>query len=216
MDGDVLEMEPLGLRAKILRSAQDTDGELLEMKVTGRPRGFLAQRHVHPEQVERLEVISGVIKVSMNGRAHVLREGQSIEVPAGTPHTQTPVGDGAGVVRIQVEPAGRTQAFMERLASLSAEGQFTRAGYPRPLAGAELVLEFSGAGHAAWPSMRARAWSPGLCSRSPGRCGHTRSPTSGMWPLLPRRCSMRSPTPAPIHSGGVRSTSRSSPTVPPN
>jgi len=156
MANDVLEMKPLGLSVRFLRTAADTDGELLEMEVTGRPRGFLAQRHVHRSQVERLEVVSGTIKVGMGGRAHVLTAGQSIEVPAGTPHTQVPVGAGRGVVRIQVRPAGRTQAFLERLAELCREGKITRMGFPRPVAGAELVLEYADTGHAAKPSLRAQ------------------------------------------------------------
>ena len=43
MANDVLEMKQLGLSVRFLR----TEGELLEMEVTGRPRGFLSQRHVH-------------------------------------------------------------------------------------------------------------------------------------------------------------------------
>ena len=62
--GDVLEMEPLGVRVEILRTGEETGGELFEMEVVGHPRGFLAQRHVHPEQVERLEMVSGTMKVT--------------------------------------------------------------------------------------------------------------------------------------------------------
>jgi uncharacterized protein YndB with AHSA1/START domain len=124
------------------------------MEVTGRPRGFLDQRHVHPEQTERIEVVSGAMKVTMHGQEHVLREGESIEIPPGAPHTQVPHGDGPGTVRIQVTPAGRTQEFMERVAELCREGQFTRSGFPKPRAAAELVLEYSDAGHAATPPLR--------------------------------------------------------------
>ena len=152
--GDVLEMEPLGLRVEFRRTGEETGGELLEMEVSGRPRGFLNQRHVHPEQVERIEVILGTVKVAMNGREHVLRPGNSIEVPAGTPHTQVAVGDEPGTVRIQVRPAGQTEAFMRRVAQLCREGQFMRQGFPRPVAGAGLVQEFAAAGHAAMPSLR--------------------------------------------------------------
>jgi len=152
--GDVLEMEPLGVRVEVLRSGEETGGELFEIGVSGRPRGFLDQRHVHPDQVERIEIVAGSMKVTMNGREHILSEGQSIEIPPGMPHTQVPVGHGPGRVRIQVRPAGQTGAFMERLAKLSRDGQFMRGGFPRPVAGAELVLEFSGAGHAAGPPLR--------------------------------------------------------------
>jgi uncharacterized protein YndB with AHSA1/START domain/quercetin dioxygenase-like cupin family protein len=151
--GRVLEMEPLGLRVEFLRTAEETNGELLEMEVTGHPRGFLAQRHVHGAQTERLEVLTGAMKVAMRGQEHVATEGQSIEVPAGVPHTQVPLGPGSGTTRIQVRPAGRTQAFLERLAQLCVEGKVMRSGFPRPLAAAELVLEFSDTGHAATPPL---------------------------------------------------------------
>jgi uncharacterized protein YndB with AHSA1/START domain/quercetin dioxygenase-like cupin family protein len=152
----VLEMKQLGISVRFLRTGADTNGELLEMEVTGCPRGFLAQPHVHGSQVERLEVVSGAMKVAIDGREHALAAGESIEVPAGTPHTQVPVGDGAGIVRIEVRPAGRTQAFLERLAELCREGKITRMGFPRPVAGAELVLEYGDTGHAAKPSLRAQ------------------------------------------------------------
>ena len=149
----VLEMDPLGIRVEFLATANDTDGELLEMKVSGHPKGFLAQRHVHPSQTERLEVVSGAMKVKMNGQEHLLREGDSIEIPAGTPHTQAPVGDGPGTVRIQVRPAGDTQAFLEHMAQLCREGKVTRSGYPRPLAGAEVVRDYGHTGHASAPPL---------------------------------------------------------------
>ena len=152
--GDVLEMRPLGITVKFLRTAEETGGEVVEAEVSGRPRGLLAQRHVHPEQVERIEVISGALKVGMNGRDHILGVGRSIEIPAGTPHTQVPLGDGPGTVRIEHRPAGRSEEFLRRLAELCREDQFLRAGFPRPVAGAELVLDFASSGHAATPSLR--------------------------------------------------------------
>src|SRR5689334_5107786 len=126
--GDVLVMEPLGVRMEVLRSGEETGGELFEMEVSGRPRGFLDQRHIHPEQTERIEVIEGRMKVAINGREHILSEGQSIEIPPGTPHTQVPIGAGDGRIRITALPAGRTAAFLERLAELCRTDQFMRAG----------------------------------------------------------------------------------------
>ena len=152
--GDVLVMGPLGITMKFLRTAEETGGEVVEAEVSGRPRGLLAQRHVHPEQVERIEVISGALKVGMNGRDHILGVGRSIEIPAGTPHTQVPLGDGPGTVRIEHRPAGRSEEFLRRLAELCREDQFLRGGFPRPVAGAELVLDFASSGHAATPSLR--------------------------------------------------------------
>ncbi len=151
---EVLEMEQLGIRVEVLRTGSETDGELFEMDVVGRPAGFFKQRHVHATQVERLEVVSGAMKVAMNGCEHVLAEGQSIEIPAGTPHTQVPVGDGPGRVRIQVRPASATEEFLRDLARLCRERKVTGSGYPRPVAAAELILGHADAGHSTAPPLR--------------------------------------------------------------
>ncbi len=152
--GDVLDMPQLGCRVQLIRTAADTGGELLEFDVLGRPRGFLVQPHVHVGQVERYEVMARALKIVENGREHLLGPGGTMEVPGGTPHRQLP-GDEAqdGHVRVQVRPAGTTQAFLERVADLCAAGQFNRFGFPRPVAGAQIVTEFGDEGHAARPPL---------------------------------------------------------------
>jgi mannose-6-phosphate isomerase-like protein (cupin superfamily)/uncharacterized protein YndB with AHSA1/START domain len=152
--GNVLDLSPLGVRVEILRTAAQTGGELLEADVVGRARGFLAQTHVHARQVERLEVLKGGLELRVAGRVHRLGPGEAMEVPAGTPHRQRPGGEGPGRVRIQVRPAGRTEDFLRRLARMSAAGDFVRGGWPRPLAGAALVIDFADEGHAARPPLR--------------------------------------------------------------
>src|SRR6266511_2848626 len=114
--GDVLEMARLGCSVKLLRTAAETNGELLEFDVLGRPRGFLVQPHVHVGQVERYEVIGGTFKLVEGGREHLLGPGDSMQTGAGVVHRQLP-GDGAdGHVRVQSRPAGTTQEFLERVA----------------------------------------------------------------------------------------------------
>jgi uncharacterized protein YndB with AHSA1/START domain/quercetin dioxygenase-like cupin family protein len=147
----MLNLDPLGVRVELLRTAQETGGELVEFDVIGRARGLLAQGHVHPSQVERLEVISGAMRLRIDGHEQLLTEGQAMEVPAGSPHRQLPAGQGAGRVRVQVRPAGRTQAFLERLAELCREGEINRFGLPRLVAGARLVRDFADTGHATGP-----------------------------------------------------------------
>jgi uncharacterized protein YndB with AHSA1/START domain len=53
-------------------------------------------------------------------------------------------------VRVQLRPAGDGEAFLRRLAALDVN----RWGYPRPVAGAELVRDFGATGHAARPPVR--------------------------------------------------------------
>ena len=110
---NVIDAPRLGIRFEIRRSEPD----VLEFDVVGRSRGFIHGAHVHRRQAERFEVIEGSMRVVMGGREHVLRPGDVMEVPAGTPHRQLP-GDGAGRVRVQVRPAGRTEEFIRRLGAL--------------------------------------------------------------------------------------------------
>jgi quercetin dioxygenase-like cupin family protein/uncharacterized protein YndB with AHSA1/START domain len=149
----VLDLTPLGVRVEVLRSAEDTGGDLLEFDVVGRARGIIAGGHVHTSQVERHEVLSGAMKLTIDGEKHLLTPGQAIEVPAGTPHRQAPAGNGDGRVRVQTRPAGDTEAFLERLEQMCRDGQFNRFGYPRPLAGAQLMRDFASTGRATRPPL---------------------------------------------------------------
>jgi uncharacterized protein YndB with AHSA1/START domain len=144
-------MDPLGVRVELLRTAEDTGGELVEFDVIGRARGFLTQPHLHTAQVERHEVIAGLLRLVIDGRDHVLHPGGVMEVPAGASHRQMPSGTADGHVRIQVRPAGTTQQFLERLAELSRDGAINRFGLPRPVAAAELVRDFGHEGRASRP-----------------------------------------------------------------
>jgi uncharacterized protein YndB with AHSA1/START domain/mannose-6-phosphate isomerase-like protein (cupin superfamily) len=149
--GDVLEMGPLGIRVEVRRTGEDTGGELCEFEVTGRARGFFAQGHIHAGQAERHEVLEGALKLVIDGHEHLLTAGQSMEVPANTPHSQIPAGEGPGRVRIQLRPAGDGEAFLQRVAELCRDGQINRFGLPRPVAAAELVRDFGHTGHATRP-----------------------------------------------------------------
>ena len=155
--GAVLDVGTLGVTIEVRETAASTGGELVEFDVVGRARGFLTQAHIHEQQSERHEVISGSMRLVVSGRSVVLGPGEAMEVPAGASHRQIP-GDGGddavGRVRVQLRPAGRTEAFLERLASLSAAGAFNRWGLPRPMEAARLIADFGDEGHASWPSVR--------------------------------------------------------------
>jgi quercetin dioxygenase-like cupin family protein/uncharacterized protein YndB with AHSA1/START domain len=151
--GDVLDLTALGVRVELLRTAEDTGGELTEFDVVGRARGIIAAGHVHTSQSEYLEVLSGAMKLTIDGETHLLTAGQSMEVAPGVPHTQAPAGKGDGRVRVQARPAGDTQAFLERLEQMCRDGRFNRFGYPRPVAGAQLMRDFATTGHATRPPL---------------------------------------------------------------
>ena len=143
-----LQMTRLGVVVEIRKTGEETDGELVEFDVIGRAQGFLTQAHVHTQQSEHHEVIEGSMRLVIDGREHVLQAGESMTVPAGAPHRQ--LGDAPGRVRVQLRPAGDTEAFLRRLADMD----LNRFGWPKPVAAAELVRDFGHTGRAAQPSPR--------------------------------------------------------------
>jgi uncharacterized protein YndB with AHSA1/START domain/mannose-6-phosphate isomerase-like protein (cupin superfamily) len=149
--GELLEIPELGVQVRFLRTAAETGGELCEFEVSGRPRGFLTQGHIHATQTERLEPLSGALRVVMEGRAYVLNPGDAHTVPPGVAHTQVPMGTGAGTVRITHTPAGDSEAFLEKMAALSRDGRILKGGWPRPTAAAELIRDHGDSGSAAHP-----------------------------------------------------------------
>ena len=140
---NVIDAPALGIRFEVRRS----DPDVLEFDVVGRTRGFLSGYHVHRRQSERFEVIEGSLRVVIAGRGHVLSPGDSIEVPAGTPHRQLPGGDGSGRVRVQLRPAGRTEEFLHRLAALR-----------RPFPDLALLRDFWSESRPALPRLAAREY----------------------------------------------------------
>ena len=149
--GDVLDAPRLGLRFEIRRTAADTGGEMTEFDAVGRPRGFVAQPHVHPRQTERLEVIEGAMKFTMNGQTRILRPGEFVETPPGTAHRHVTGGSGPGRVRITERPSGRVEDFIADLARMDHDGEMTRVGLPKPVPAARFILAYIDDAYGAFP-----------------------------------------------------------------
>jgi mannose-6-phosphate isomerase-like protein (cupin superfamily) len=78
------------------------------------PAGDAVRReHLHPEQTEAFEVVSGSYTVVVDGEERTLSAGESAEVPPGAVHCGW-TEDGA-VLRITFTPALRWEQFVRRL-----------------------------------------------------------------------------------------------------
>ena len=104
---------PDGFRLRLVRTAAETGGEVLEMEASYRGGGALPPEHFHPRQAERFEVLEGSMRTIIGGTERRYGRGESFEVPAGTPHQMT--GEGPARTRWEVRPPLRTAEFFERL-----------------------------------------------------------------------------------------------------
>ena len=113
-----------GFRLRLVTTAAETEGRLLDMEASYPGDGALPPEHFHPEQVERFEVLEGAVRTIIAGDERRYERGETFEVPAGTPHQMA--GDGPARVRWRVTPALRTAEFFERLHG----GELERADGP--------------------------------------------------------------------------------------
>lgn len=132
-----------GERITFRRTSADTDGRLLEFDLRLSPDGHVPGAHVHPEQEERFEVLSGTMEFRLGLEKIVAGPGETVVVPAGSVHRFRNGGDTDAHVRVQVEPALRMEQLLETTVELAHEGNVTRKGMPKPMHLAVFVSEFS-------------------------------------------------------------------------
>jgi mannose-6-phosphate isomerase-like protein (cupin superfamily) len=104
---------PAGMTLLLVRTGNETGGELLEMEATYSGEAGMPPEHLHPSQVERFEVLEGSMHAIVGGKERAYEVGESFEVPAGTPHQMA--AQGPTRMRWEVRPAMRTAEFFERL-----------------------------------------------------------------------------------------------------
>jgi quercetin dioxygenase-like cupin family protein len=125
---------PDGFTLRLVRTATETGGALLEMEASYPGTGVLPPEHLHPQQIERFEVLEGSVRAVIAGEERRYDAGEAFEIPAGTPHQMT--ADAPSRMRWEVRPAMRTAEFFERLYAAASGGP---GGQSIP----ELLDEFS-------------------------------------------------------------------------
>jgi mannose-6-phosphate isomerase-like protein (cupin superfamily) len=140
--GQIIENPVSGERITFRKTAADTGGELLSFDLELSPDGHVPGKHVHPEQEERFEVVSGTMRFRMGRKTVVAEAGDVVTVPAGTAHKFANGGDETAIVRVEVRPALRMENLLETAVALADEGRTTSKGMPKPLDLALFVGEF--------------------------------------------------------------------------
>lgn len=114
----------------VVRSAEETDGEYVEMEWTLPPGAFAPPVHRHPSQVEEYEVLEGAIEVMVDGRWSTLTAGERASVPVNTDHTFR-TGTGQPVrVRNFHRPGGRFDEFIEKQYRFATSERFKGLKHP--------------------------------------------------------------------------------------
>jgi mannose-6-phosphate isomerase-like protein (cupin superfamily) len=140
--GQVLRNPVSGETIEFVQTAADTNGELLAIDLTLTPDGHVPGTHVHPEQEERFEVLSGTMKFKLGLKTIVAGPGETVVVPAGKRHRFANAGTDDAHVRVEVRPALRMEELFETAVALADEGRVMSSGMPKPLELALFVREY--------------------------------------------------------------------------
>jgi quercetin dioxygenase-like cupin family protein len=140
--GQIIHNPVSGERIEFLRTAADTDGELLQFELELAADGRVPGAHVHPEQEERFHVLDGTMTFRLGPRKVVAHAGESGVVPAGRVHKFANGGDGTARARVEVVPALDMEDLLTTTSELAVEGRVWRSGMPKPLHLALFVSRF--------------------------------------------------------------------------
>src|SRR5262245_13793026 len=140
--GDVVENPVTGERAVIRIGTEQTGGELLVVDLYIRPAGAVMGEHIHPAIEERFTVLRGQVGFRLSGRESIAEPGVRLIAPAGVPHDWWNAGPEEALVRVEVRPAARFEAFIQNAFGLAQDGRVNRRGMPNLLQLAVLAREF--------------------------------------------------------------------------
>ena len=154
--GDILEHPVTGERVIWRKVAADTRGELLQGDLFARPGGYVAAAHIHPNQEERFEVLSGTLKLRVGGEERLLSPGEVAAIPPGQSHVWWNAGEDDVHVIGEFRPALRTEVFFETFFGLATDGKTNHKGLPNPMHLAVLMREYKDELHLARPPLMAQ------------------------------------------------------------
>ncbi|MFP9191632.1 cupin domain-containing protein [Natronosalvus vescus] len=133
----------------VRETAAETDGAFVEFELTLYPRASATGdeytlpherwlidfpiEHVHPRQAEHWQVLSGELGVSHGEVEDVLKDGDTVRLPAGVPHRIWNPSDEPSRVTLAFHPALEAQSLTETLYVLAQLERMDERGRLNPL-----------------------------------------------------------------------------------
>jgi quercetin dioxygenase-like cupin family protein len=126
-DGSTIFNPRTGQRMRFL---PDSTPEVLRIESVNPPTGVPEPVHVHPRQESRAHVLRGRLRFTVDGVERVVGPGESITIPAATPHNFVSDGDEDAVSIQEFRPALRTERVFRVLFALAEDGDLDEHGMP--------------------------------------------------------------------------------------
>lgn len=131
-----------GEQIVIRRTAEQTDGAVLDWELLLAPGGKVPSSHAHPEQEEIFTVLSGRMRFRVGWRRIVATAGDRVRVPPGTVHHFANPGRAPARVAVESRPALAMEDLLETAAAIAQEQHAAGRVLPRPVELALFMTEF--------------------------------------------------------------------------
>lgn len=137
-----IENKVTGQRIIFVRTAEETNGKLLEMDAVYAPLSDEPPLHYHAHQTEQFCVAEGELTIRMNGYIRTYGKGSVLSIPPGQCHSMWNAGHIPARVTWRVIPALKTQEFLVTLSELANSGKTNRKGVPSIPRMVSLLLKY--------------------------------------------------------------------------
>jgi len=121
--GPIIENPLHGERIRFLKTAPETDGELVQYESWLAPGGGVGVPHIHPVQQSDFTVVAGTASFSIHGARFELGPGQRLTVPPGTEHCLWNGGPVEAHLIVEFRPGLLKQEFSETTFGLARDGK---------------------------------------------------------------------------------------------
>ena len=112
-----------GDSTELLETGAMTNGQYVKARTVFGPNGIRVPSHVHADQDETYEVVSGTLTYFLNGKKHFAPPGTIVELPRGVAHQHYSEGPEPAATIQTMKPAGDFDFVLETLLGLGSEGR---------------------------------------------------------------------------------------------
>lgn len=125
----IIENPLYGERVRFLKTAPETNGELVQYESWLAPGGSVGAPHVHPIQESHFKVVAGSASFSIHGARFRLGPGQELTIPPRTEHCLWNDGEVEAHLIVDFRPGLLKQEFYETTFGLARDGRHHLRGF---------------------------------------------------------------------------------------
>ncbi len=128
--GDMIENRRTGQRMVFLNTAAETNNEKLEIECFSPVTNTREPEHIHPNQENRFQVISGELRFRINGKEKTAYPGDLVSISRNTPHYFWNSGTVEAHYIQEFYPALHIETLFETFFALARDGKLNEKGSP--------------------------------------------------------------------------------------